>query len=518
MSNGRVNFMEKDLFSELKNYLQFSKLGFEKESLRVLNSNIARTPHPQSLGSALCNKFITTDFAEAQLELVTPPFQNKEEATKYLDNIHHFVSCNLDGEILWPFSMPPLISSEEEISIAFYGPSNLGVFKRIYRNGLSHRYGRMMQAISGLHFNYSLPNSFWEESSLIKASGSEEKQARSSIYFNMLRNIYRVNWLILYLFGASPIITRNFITKDLQSFKQLDDQSYYLPNATSLRMSDYGYSNLSRNTLRVSINSIDEYVSDLKKARSTFEPKFSKFKLGSELFRQQISQNILQIDDEYYAIARAKSKLEDMRNTSSKLENHGVDFIELRSLDLDPFSRIGISEEAARVTELLLILCLINQSDLLSDSDFDEIDQNNALVAKQGRKANLYLKKNGDKILLKDWAKQIVDSLFPIAEILDQTDSKYSNSLNKTLGMIDDPGLTISGRIMDQILSNNLSFHQFGEEIGKENMAYYLSLNKKNNESWKELENETIRSFEMQDNLEEDKHKSFEAYLDDFLG
>jgi glutamate--cysteine ligase len=413
--------------------------------------------------------------------------------------------------------MPPLINSEEEISIAVYGSSNLGIFKKIYRNGLSHRYGRMMQAISGLHFNYSLPNSFWE-SPLFEAARNDEKQVRSSIYFNMMRNIYRFNWLILYLFGASPIVTRNFLTKDSQSFKQLDSQTFYLPDATSLRMSEYGYSNLSRNTLRVSINSIDEYVSDLKRARNTFEPKFSKFKLGNKFSRQQISQNILQIDDEFYAIARAKSKLEDMRNTSLKLKNCGVDFIELRSLDLDPFSRIGISEEAAMITELLLILCLINQSDLLSDSDFDEIDHNNSLVAKQGRMANLYLKKNGEKILLKDWAKQILESLLPISEMLDSSDSKYSNSLDKISEMIDDPGQTISGRIMDQILTNNLSFHQFGEDIGNENKSHYLNLNKKYNESWKQFEDETIRSFEMQDYLEEEKHKSFEAYLDDFLG
>jgi len=203
------NFMEKGLFSEIKDLLSYGKVGFEKESLRVINSSIAQSPHPGSLGSALCNQYITTDFSEAQLELVTPPFQDKQKALRLLDDVHHFISCNLEDEILWPFSMPVAINAEEDIPIAYYGPSNLGEFKRIYRNGLSHRYGRMMQAISGVHYNYSVPNSIWQ-SSLFKNMEIDSKRVRSAAYFNMLRNIYRINWLILYLFGASPTITRNF--------------------------------------------------------------------------------------------------------------------------------------------------------------------------------------------------------------------------------------------------------------------------------------------------------------------
>ena len=134
-----INFknpMENNLFSELKGVIDSCKVGFEKESLRVINSRISQNIHPESLGSALCNNYITTDFSEAQTELVTPPFRDKIQGLKFLEGIHHFVSCNIEDEILWPFSMPPLIDDEKDIPIANYGSSNLGLFKRRYRTCL----------------------------------------------------------------------------------------------------------------------------------------------------------------------------------------------------------------------------------------------------------------------------------------------------------------------------------------------------------------------------------------------
>ena len=299
----QLNCSENEILSLIKEYDCSPKVGFEKETLRVINSGISQKKHPESLGSALCNKYITTDFSEAQTELVTPPFHDKIQGLKFLEDIHHFVSCNITDEILWPFSMPPPIDDDREITIANYGSSNLGLFKRRYRTGLSERYGSLMQTISGIHYNYSVPESIWE-SSLFKNTDINPNIIRSDAYFNMLRNIYRINWLILYLFGASPILTRNFVNEEEKGFNQLDNQTLYLPYATSLRMSNFGYQNTRRRKLEVSINSINEYVADLSNATKTIHPDFAKIHSTSTNFKAQINENVLQIDDEYYAIAR----------------------------------------------------------------------------------------------------------------------------------------------------------------------------------------------------------------------
>lgn len=251
------NLIEEVFNSGAKDILAFGKVGIEKESLRVSQSAISRKQHQKNLGSPLCHKFITTDFSEALLELITPPLIDKKIGLNFLENIHHFVSHKIEDEIIWPFSMPPFIHSDAEVPIAFYGSSNLGLFKTTYRNGLSHRYGRTMQAISGIHFNYSLPEKIWK-SSLFTKEKTDSKKLRSSIYFRTLRNLHRMNWLILYLFGASPIVAKNFLSDKYTGFQKLDSHAYYLPYATSLRMSDLGYQNINQSNLEISLHSLQK--------------------------------------------------------------------------------------------------------------------------------------------------------------------------------------------------------------------------------------------------------------------
>ena len=508
--------IEKNIFSELKDLLRFSKVGFEKESLRVINSSISQHPHPELLGSALCNHYITTDFSEAQLELVTPPLNDKIKGLRLLEDIHHFVSCNIEDEILWPFSMPVAINAEEEIPIAYYGPSNLGVFKQIYRNGLSHRYGRMMQAISGVHYNYSVPDSIWQ-SSLFKNMDIDSQKVRSAAYFNMLRNIYRINWLILYLFGASPTITRNFLTEDNHSFKQLDKQTLFLPYATSLRMSNFGYQNTRRKKLEVSINSIAEYISGLRKATNTAHSEFAKIQKKNTNFQAQINENILQIDDEYYAVARAKSKIISDKRTTTKLNQSGVNFIELRSLDLNPFSRIGIDTETTFFLETLLAYCFIKQGQHFTDDEIKNINYNDALVATQGREPRLDLLKDGETISLKDWGNQIIDNLLPIAAVLDSNKNQYTEVVDQMREKINDANQTLSGRLLDKIANNNMSFIELGESIGEENKKHYLNLNQSDNPNWNLLEKEAIDSHNQQKRLENKDGESFESFVENYF-
>src|SRR5579862_5172085 len=183
--------------------LQGGRKGVEKESLRVRpDGSLADTPHPRSLGSALTNVHITTDYSESLIELVTPPFTASWELLQYLLDLHQFVYRHLGDELLWATSMPCNITRDEDIPIAQYGGSHIGRMKSVYRNGLGLRYGRMMQAISGVHFNYSFPLPFWEAYAALTGARSHGAPFVSASYFDLLRNYRRHGWLVLYLFGV----------------------------------------------------------------------------------------------------------------------------------------------------------------------------------------------------------------------------------------------------------------------------------------------------------------------------
>src|SRR5215510_373003 len=225
--------------------VQGGKKGVEKESLRVTpDGRFAMTPHPRALGSALTNEHITTDFSEALIELVTPAFTQSWELLQYLLDLHQFVYRHLDDELLWATSMPCAINGgDSAIPLAQYGTSNVGRMKTIYRNGLGLRYGRMMQAISGVHFNYSFPAKFWEAFATVRESRDSGQAFISSSYFDLLRDYRRYGWIVLYLFGVSPVVCNSFLRGKDMGLRQLSPGTLYEPYATSLRMSDIGYRN-----------------------------------------------------------------------------------------------------------------------------------------------------------------------------------------------------------------------------------------------------------------------------------
>ena len=251
--------------------------GVEKESLRVdRRGALSRAAHPQSLGSALTNEFITTDFSEALLEFVTPAFPTTWEALRFLCDIHQFSYANLDDELLWVSSMPCLIGADGDIPLARYGNSNVGQMKTIYRRGLGYRYGRAMQTIAGLHFNYSLPNQFWPIFRDQEGSELSLDEFRSLFYLGLVRNFRRLGWLVLYLFGASPAVCKSFDPDGKTGLSEFDKDTLYEPYATSLRMSDLGYSNKTQASINISLNDLDEYIRDLSAAIDTPEPDYEK--------------------------------------------------------------------------------------------------------------------------------------------------------------------------------------------------------------------------------------------------
>jgi len=229
--------------------------GLEKEGLRVdADGFIAQTPHPEALGSALTNPAITTDYSEALLELVTPVCESTEELLGALDGIHSYVHQHLGDEVLWPLSMPCRLDGDASIPIAHYGTSNIGTLKTVYRRGLAERYGRMMQSIAGTHYNFSMPDSFWENWQKQLGDTGPLSEFRTQQYFWLIRNFRRRSWLLMYLFGASPALDKSFVEGRRHRLDTLDNQTLYEPYATSLRMSDLGYNNQAQSSLDICFN------------------------------------------------------------------------------------------------------------------------------------------------------------------------------------------------------------------------------------------------------------------------
>ena len=206
--------------------------GVEKESLRLdARGVLAMTDHPLSLGSALTHSCITTDYSEALLEFITPPSSDIDQSLQLLTEIHQYLYQSIGDEKLWVCSMPCILRGEENIRIAKYGASNIGRMKTIYRLGLGHRYGRLMQTIAGIHYNYSVPTAFWERWLQLDQPESLKDEITSR-YFGLIRNFKRYGWLLLYLFGASPAVCKTFLEGQQHSLEQLDPQSFYAPFAT----------------------------------------------------------------------------------------------------------------------------------------------------------------------------------------------------------------------------------------------------------------------------------------------
>src|SRR6185369_10083825 len=287
--------------------LQNGLKGVERESLRVHDDgHIAHTPHPAALGSALANEHITTDFSEALIELVTPPFSTSWQLLQYLCDLHQFVYRHLGDELLWATSMPCPLKDDGDVPTAWYGKSHVGQMKRVYREGLRHRYGALMQAISGVHFNYSFPTLFWEVYAM-REQGENTQDFRSSSYFDLLRNYRRMGWMVLYLFGTSPVVGRDFLGDDMSGLAMLDGLTAYAPHATSLRMSDLGYRNRDQAGVSVSANSLADYVRDLRHAITTPHPAYQKMGLKDARGQWlQLNTNVLQIENEIYSAIRPK--------------------------------------------------------------------------------------------------------------------------------------------------------------------------------------------------------------------
>jgi glutamate--cysteine ligase len=461
--------------------LQGGRKGIEKESLRVTpKGRVAQTPHPAGLGSALTSPNVTTDYSEALIELITPAFSETWELLQYLCDLHQFVYRHLDEELLWATSMPCALDGDASIPIAQYGSSNIGRMKSVYRMGLGLRYGRVMQAISGVHFNYSFPGHFWpvlHQAWQARASG---QQFIDEAYFALLRNYRRHGWLILYLFGASPALCKTFFKgRDvLPSLQELDSNTFYSPYATSLRMSDLGYRNKSQANVAVSVNSLDEYVRDLSALIATPSPEYEQLGVVVDGEWRQLSANVLQIENEYYSFIRPKRTARSGERPTRALARAGVEYVEMRSLDVGVFDPVGINQNKMRFLEAFAALCVLKDSPPISRSAEQELDGNHVRVARRGREPGLALDLDGQPYELKAWARQLLEEMSGICELLDHGDPTrpYTAALAVQRAKVDDVGATPSARLLRELEVEGEAFFHFALRMSREHRDYFRDL------------------------------------------
>ena len=492
--------------------------GIEKESLRVDKAGrLSQRSHPRGLGSALTHRFITTDYSEALLEFVTPAYPTNWETFQFLCDLHQFTYAQLDDELLWVASMPCLMEEEHQIPIARYGDSNVGRMKTIYRIGLGHRYGRKMQTISGVHFNYSVAKSFWPVLAEQENRAGELSELQSDLYMGLVRNYRRWGWLVLYLFGASPALCKSFHRDALEGLEDLDGKTWFGRYATSLRMSDLGYQNKSQAHLRVSANSMAEYIEQLSQAISTLSPDYEQIgvRVGGEY--RQLNANVLQIENEYYSTVRPKRRARSGERPTLALRRAGVEYVEVRALDVNLFHPVGVSQVQARLLEAFLLYCLLADSPPIGAAEQDEIEQREALVARQGRQPGLRLFRGGESVLLRDWALEILEHVGAIAQLLDDADGAYQEAVAQQCAVVRDPDLTPSAAVLQEMHERKLGFFHLAQDMSDQHRDYFSNLRPLPAAKEALLKSEAGESLQRQATLEAQQGEPFEAYLERYF-
>jgi len=496
-----------------------SLIGLEKESLRVTeNGDIAQTPHPMALGSTLTNRYITTDFSEALLEFITPPCASPGDALRCMNDIHRFVYANLGNELLWATSMPCKVAGDASVPIAQYGSSNVGTMKHVYRRGLSYRYGRVMQAIAGVHFNYSVPESLWPVYQKLLGDDAPLDRFISDRYFALIRNFQRIGWLIPYLFGSSPAICKSFLGGAHGALEEFDSGTWYKPYATTLRMSDIGYKNKTQARLKISYDDVDAYIESLTRAIETPNPEYEAIGVVVDGEYRQLNANMLQIENEYYSFIRPKRVTRSGEKPTVALAERGVEYVEVRALDVSALDPNGFNENQLYFLEAFLVLCLLSDSERIGAAEQSDIDSNQETVAVRGRTPGLELKMAGRNVALSDWAGDIVSAMKGICALLDtgDADAPYSQALELQREAIADPDRLPSARMLAEMHAADESCYQYAMRLSREHRDYFAGA-RLGEAKLERFETEASRSIAAQRDIEASDAIPFSEYLDNYF-
>ena len=492
--------------------------GVERECLRITpTGGVAATPHPEQLGSALAHRYITTDFGEALLELITPPAKNTRDVTDWLAALHEFVLERLSGEQIWPASMPPVIEMDAELEPARFGSSNIGRLKNIYRRGLANRYGPRMQAIVGIHFNYSPPPDFWMSVPELGSLSSGLVAKRSSWIMGQMRNVRRLAWLPTFLLGASPAFHAGLSTVRRPDLKKGRNGTLYAANATSLRMSSLGYTSALQSGLLISTNSLHEYVRDLEAAIHARHAGYRKIGICVEGEYRQLSDCVLQVENEYYSAARPKRRIRRGERATTALRRRGAEYLELRLVDADPFQPLGVAAQSMHFLEAFLLYCLLEESPPMPAIEYLAALSNLDTTAWQGRAKGARLNRESREITLHAWGLEICERMTPVCEALDgDAAGHYVKALEAACASLRDPDLTPAARVLDELQKTGWDHQAWGME--KAQLASQAPGVRPNSARRRALRDEAPASLKRQHSIEAQQEPPFGEFLARYLG
>lgn len=442
--------------------LRGMRRGLEKESLRALpTGRVALTPHPAALGSALTHPHITTDFSESQLELITGVHPTAQSCLDELDAVSRFTASSLGDEMMWVSSMPCGLPADDDIPLGQYGTSNVGRSKTVYRRGLGYRYGRRMQTISGIHYNWSLPG------------------VGSSEYFALIRNFRRHAFLLMYLFGASPAVCSTFVAGRKHPLQNLSEHTLYLPHATSLRMGRLGYQSEAQATLAVSYNSLEGYGRTLEAALTQPYAAYEAIGMRSpDGTYRQLNTHLLQIENEFYGTIRPKRVIRSGERPLHALRERGVEYVEVRLMDLNPFETVGIGTQTMQFLDVFLLHCLLSESPDDTPAEIMALGRNQHLVAERGREPGLLLERGDGPVALSAWGRELLAQMQPIAHSMDAAldTEAYTQAVAHALHLLDHPEDTPSARVLQSIQNDYQgSFVAFARAQSQKTHAQLLS-------------------------------------------
>jgi glutamate--cysteine ligase len=505
--------------AERSDLLRHCRHGLEKESLRVDPAgHLALTPHPQALGAALTHEQITTDYSEALLEFITAAHEDPARTLDELDAIHRFAYARMGDEQLWTHSMPCQLPEEADIPIAEYGASHIGQLKHVYRRGLAVRYGKAMQCIAGIHYNFSLPEALWPLLQAAEGDNSAAQDWQSARYVALIRNFRRYSWLLMYLFGASPAVDAGFLKGRAHDLEQLDADTLYLPWATSLRMSDLGYQNNAQASLKPCYDELDSYLASLRQAVSTPYPPYQAIGTQRDGEWLQLNTNVLQIENEYYSSIRPKRVANSGERPIQALGARGVQYVEVRCLDIDPFLPLGIDLVASRFLDAFLLFCALEDSPRFAGDECRECTENFALTVKEGRKPGLQLSRHGSPVGLQAWGRELLERIELCAAALDAAhgDDLHLQALASQRAKLEDSRLTPSARVLQSLREDGLSFHAFALRQSERHAAWFRG---------RPLEAAQLAAFEQssrdslaaQSELEASQQGSFDEFVEQYM-
>ncbi len=413
--------------------------GLEKENTRVdKEGKLALTPHP--FGNKMENPYIKTDFSESQIEMITPVFETIDEAYHFLETIHDIVTLELKDEYLWPSSNPPSLPKDEDIPIAFMNDP----VEDNYRSKLAEKYGRKRQLMCGIHYNFSFDEAFlrrWQAELNVQ---HDFQTFKNDVYLKVARNLLRYRWLLIYLTGASPVFDKSYIGKCVELGEPFVEESYSFPNMNSLRNSCCGYRN--EKPLYVSFDSIEDYVRDLQSLVQAKE--------------------LLSVREFYSPVRMKSAKGKDLLQA---LLQNGIDYLELRMIDLNPLYKNGISKETMQFIHLFLIFMLLKHDEPFGEEEQKEAALNHDILIQEGIKGR-FSGVGDHSVTLQEKALAFTEEMENMVRVLMPEGHPFMSLIERKKQKIQNPDLSFAAIVKSEIQqSSYLSYHmnkakQYAEE------------------------------------------------------